>query len=101
MLKLQVQELLKLFTSPTKTVKLNKYFSIKLLDGKKQPIKSQTVSITIGKKTYNVKTNSQGLAKLKITTKIAKVGKVNVKCTFKGNDYYKSSTVSFKLTVKK
>ena len=41
------------------------------------------------------------MAKLKITTKIAKVGKVNVKCTFKGNDYYKSSSLSFKLTVKK
>ncbi len=98
---LTIEKAKSIFTSPTKTVKLNKYFSIKLLDGKKQPIKSQTVSITIGKKTYNVKTNSQGLAKLKITTKIAKVGKVNVKCTFKGNDYYKSSTVSFKLTVKK
>ncbi len=89
------------FTSPTKTVKLNNYFSIKLVDGKKQLVKSQYVIIKIGKKSYTVKTNSKGLARLKITSKIAAVGKVKVKCSLKTNNYYATSSSSFTMTVKK
>ena len=89
------------FNSPTKTVKLNNYFSIKLVDGKKQLVKSQYVIIKIGKKSYTVKTNSKGLARLKITSKIAAVGKVKVKCSLKTNNYYATSSTSFTMTVKK
>ncbi len=89
------------FNSPTKTVKLNKYFSVKVLDSKKQAVKSQFVVIKIGKKSYTVKTNAQGLAKLKITKKIANPGKVKVKCSLKSNNYYATSSISFTMTVKK
>ncbi len=86
------------FTSVTKSVKRGKYFSLKVLNGKNKPAKSVKVTIKFGSKTYTVKTNSQGVAKLKVSL-AAKKYSVTVKAY--ANTYYKALTKKYTVTVKK
>ena len=48
------------------TTKIKKY-SVSLKNNLKAPMKKVKVSLTIGKKTYNAKTNSKGIATFKLT----------------------------------
>ncbi len=89
------------FTGITKSVKRNKYFQVKLLDAKNQVIKSASIVLRIGKKSKTIKTNAKGIAKLKITTAIAKVGKNKVNLSFRATKFYNGKSAKFTLTVKK
>ena len=89
------------FKSVTKKVKLNKYFSVKLVSSKNKAIKNQKVVIKVGSKKFTVKTNSKGIAKLKLTKKIVKKGKsYKVVYSLKSNKYYKTSKSKYSVKVK-
>ena len=61
------------------------------------PSKGKIVKITINGKTYSKKTNADGYASLKLPT--LKNGIYTVKYKFSGNNYYKSSSTSGKVSV--
>jgi hypothetical protein len=69
-------------------------FTVKILNSKGKVYAKQTVKVKFKGKTYKLKTNSKGIATLKIPKKL-KAGKYTVKTTYKG------LTVSNKITVKK
>ena len=74
---------------------------MRLLNSKNKAIKGQKVKIKVGKKTYTVKTNKNGYAKLKITKKRAKIGKVKVSYQLVSNKLYTCLSKTLTLTVKK
>lgn len=78
------------------TTKIKKY-SVSLKNNLKAPMKKVKVSLTIGKKTYNAKTNSKGIATFKLT-KLTKTSKATVK--YLGNKNYNAASKKVKLTVK-
>ena len=78
------------------TTKIKKY-SVSLKNNLKAPMKKVKVSLTIGKKTYNAKTNSKGIATFKLT-KLTKTSKATVK--YLGNKNYYAASKKVKLTVK-
>lgn len=69
-------------------------FTVKILNTKGKPYAKQTVKVKFKGKTYSIKTNSKGIATLKLAKNL-KVGKYTVKTTYAG------MTVSNKITVKK
>lgn len=81
-----------------KSVKRGKYLKVRVLTGKNKAIKKQKVYIKIGKKTYKVKTDSNGYLKLKI-----KVSAKKYKVTYHlaKNKYYSSSEKKIALNVKR
>ncbi len=83
----------KAFKSTTK----NKKYSVSLKNNLKAPMKKVKVSLTIGKKTYNAKTNSKGIATFKLT-KLTKTSKATVR--YLGNKNYYAASKKVKLTVK-
>ena len=76
------------------TTKIKKY-SVSLKNNLKAPMKKVKVSLTIGKKTYNAKTNSKGIATFKLT-KLTKTSKATVK--YLGNKNYYAASKKVKLT---
>ncbi|MDO5860544.1 hypothetical protein, partial [Methanobrevibacter sp.] len=80
------------------SVKTKKY-TITLKDSKGKVIKSAKVTITVKGKKYSA-TVKNGKATFKIT-KLTKVGSWTAKVKFAGNTYYKASTKSVKIVVKK
>ena len=72
-------------------------FKIKVLDERGNPVANKNVKFTINKKTYTVKTNKNGIAKIKI-----KLSKGTYKLTAKfPKDYpYKSSSKTYTIKVK-
>ncbi|WP_405279376.1 peptidoglycan-binding protein [Methanobrevibacter sp.] len=78
------------------TTKIKKY-SVSLKNNLKAPMKKVKVSLTIGKTTYNAKTNSKGIATFKLT-KLTKTSKATVK--YLGNKNYYAASKKVKLTVK-
>lgn len=89
------------FKSVTKKVKINKYFSVKLVSSKNKAIKNQKIVIKVGSKKFTVKTNSKGIAKLKLTKKIVKKGNsYKVVYSLKSNKYYKTSKSKYSVKVK-
>lgn len=86
------------YTKMTKTVKKGKYFKFKVLTKNNKIVKKQKVSIKIGKKTYKVKTNSKGIAKVKVKLSPKKY-KVVIKLV--SNAYYTVSKKTIKIRVKK
>ncbi len=86
--------------APKITVKYkkSKYFKISVKHATtKKVVKNTYIKVKIGKKTYNVKTNSNGIAK--INTKKLKLGKHKVSI-FSGNSNYQMSAKSL-ITVKR
>lgn len=82
----------------TAKFKKSKYFQVAVKHKTtKKPVKNTHVKIKIDKKTYNVKTNSKGMAKVNI--KKLKVGKHKVTVT-SGNSNYKMSAKST-ITIKR
>ena len=73
------------FTSISKSVKRGKKISVKVLDRNNKVVKNVKVKIKVSKKTYYVKTNSKGIAKLKIAIKAKKV---KAAFSLKSNSYY-------------
>ena len=86
----------KAFKAKTKTKK----YTVTLKNSKKKAIKNVKVTLKVNGKTYSAKTNSKGQAIFKLT-KLTKVGKLPATVKFAGNDYYKASQKSVKITVKK
>ena len=74
-----------------KTIK----FTAKLLNSNGKILKNKKVTFKFSGKTYKIKTNSKGIATLKVTNKKLKVGKYTVKTT------YGKLTNSNKITIKK
>ena len=72
-------------------------FYVKLLTRDDKPIKNQMVTIKVAGKTYKVKTNKKGIAKIYLNLK---KGKRTVKYSFKKNAPYLSSSGSFKIKVR-
>lgn len=75
-----------------------KTFSLKLTSGSKA-ISKQKVTVKLNGKTYVVKTNSKGIAKL--TVKLPSVKKYNVAMKFLGNKNYKAASKTGYITVTK
>lgn len=73
------------FTSISKSVKRGKKISVKVLDKNNKIVKNVKVKIKVNKKTYYAKTNSKGIAKLKIALKAKKA---KVAFSLKSNAYY-------------
>ena len=79
----------------TNKFKKSKYFKVTVKNKvTKDPVKKTVIKLKIGKKTYNVKTDSKGVAKF--NTKKLKVGKYKVVIS-SGSDNYK---ISAKSTIK-
>lgn len=96
--KVTVKKVAVKYTKITKKVKKGKYFSFKVLTKNNKIIKKQKVSIKIGKRTYNVKTNSKGIAKVKVKLSPKKY-KTVIKMV--SNAYYTTSKKTVKIRVKK
>lgn len=73
------------FTSISKSVKKGKKISVKVLNKHNKIVKNVKVKIKVNKKTYYAKTNSKGIAKLKISIKAKKV---KAAFSLKSNSYY-------------
>ncbi len=91
---------------PTKIVKYyskiyrNKkvgYFKIKLTDVRGKALPSQKVTFKLKGKAYVKKTNSKGIATIKINLK---TGKYTVKAIFAKTPVYKSKSFAYKITVR-
>ena len=89
----------KTFKSKTKT----KTISVTLktvknsFDGKTYLNKGKKITLTVNGKTYTAKTNAKGVAKFSI--KITKKGKYNAKIKFAGDNTYKASNKTIKVTI--
>lgn len=79
------------------TVKKGKtiQFTAKLLNSKGKIIKGKLVNVKFNGKTYKIRTNSKGIATLKVSSKNLKITKYTVKSS------YGSLTVSNKITIKR
>lgn len=75
----------------------SQYFQVLLTDWYGNPLCGMSVKLTIDGKTYSGKTDSKGYFKVKTYRPL---GKYNVLVKFKGTNYYLSSKVSKKITVK-
>ena len=76
---------------------LKSLFYVKLTDSKGKVIKNQIVTIKVNGKTYNVKTNKYGNAKIFLNLK---KGTYKIKYSFKKTSPYLSSSGSVKIKVK-
>ncbi len=74
------------------------YYQITLKDESGNAVTGQKLSIKVNKKTYDVKTNKKGVAKIKLKLK---KGKYKVKITYKGSGKYLAAKKNTKITVKK
>ena len=79
-------------------VKETDYYKLILKDSLNNPVSNQKVSIKVNKKTYNVKTNAKGEAKVKLKLK---KGSYKVVMKYKGSDNYAAAKKTTKITVKK
>ena len=78
----------------------SKYLMAKLLSSKNKPIKGKVLIFTFNKKSYNVKTNAKGIAKLKVKVKVKSKKTFKYKVRFKGDKTYYAKTKSAKLVIK-
>ena len=76
-----------------------KTYQFKLTNAAGKAIKSQKVSVKINGKTYSLKTNSKGIAKLSI--KLTKVKKYKISMKFLGNSSFKAVSKTATITVTK
>lgn len=67
----------------SKKVKKTAKFNVKVLNSKGKAYSKQLVKVKFKGKTYKIKTNSKGIATLKISNKL-KVGKYTIKTTYNG-----------------
>ena len=76
-----------------------KTFKFKLLSSNGKALKSQKVTVKLNGKTYLVKTNAKGIAK--VTVKLKKVKKYKIKMGFLGNAEFKASSKTSTIKVVK
>ena len=74
------------------------YLSVKLVDSKNKAIAGQYVTVNFNGKTYNVKTDNNGIAKVKVSLSAEKTYPVTF--TYSGNDDYSASKTAAKIIVK-
>ena len=74
------------------------YLSVKLVDSKNKAIAGQYVTVNFNGKTYNVKTDNNGIAKVKVSFSAEKTYPVTF--TYSGNDDYSASKTAAKIIVK-
>jgi len=79
-------------------IKKATYYKVTLKDSNGNPLASQKLTIKVNKKTYKVKTNSKGVAKVKLKLK---KGKYTVQIRHVGSNKYLPSKKTAKITVKK
>ncbi|WP_405291283.1 right-handed parallel beta-helix repeat-containing protein [Methanobrevibacter sp.] len=86
-------------TSSNMKVKRNKKktFSLKLTNNAGKALKNQKILVKLNSKTYTIKTNGKGIAKLSF--KLSKVKKYKVSVKFLGNADYGASSKSYAITV--
>ena len=78
---------------------LNKIISVTLKDEEGKAIANSYVEISINGQKYTVKTNTNGIATVKVTLNAVKTYDINV--TFNGGEYFFASTGNGKITVTK
>ena len=76
----------------------NKYYRVKVFDDYGKTLKAETISIVINGKVYNVKTNKNGIAGVKLNK--FKVGKYTASINYKGFKVSNKITVRSTLTAK-
>ena len=76
-----------------------KTYQFKLTNSAGKAIKSQKVSVKLNGKTYSLKTNSKGVAKLSV--KLSKVKKFQISMKFLGNSNFKAVSKTATITVTK
>ena len=76
-----------------------KYIYVTLKDGAKKLLASKKITATVNGKTFSAKTNSKGVAKIKLTLTKVKTFKVSLK--FAGDSTYSASTKTIKVKVTK
>ena len=79
-------------------IKKATYYKVTLKDSNGNPLSNQKVKIKVNKKTSTVKTNSKGVAKVKLKLK---KGTYKVTITYAGNNKYNSVKTTKKIVVKK
>lgn len=89
----------KLTSSKLTTYPLSEqYISAKLIDSNGKPISGQKITFKFNSKTYSGKTNSNGIAKVKVSLTSKKTYSVTI--IYAGSDDYKSSKTSTTIAVK-
>ncbi len=78
----------------------SKIYTVTLLDSGKKPVKNVKITIKVNGKTYSAKTNAKGVAKFKITN-LKKAGTYKATVKYAGNKYYRQSSKTVKIKVKK
>ena len=76
----------------------DKYFSAKLTDSNGKAISGQKITFKLNGKSYSAKTDSNGIAKVKVCLSSKKNYSVTI--TYSGSDDYKSSKTATKIIVK-
>ena len=76
----------------------DKYLSVKLTDSKGKAISGEKVTFKFNGKTYTSKTNSNGIAKVKVSLSTKKTYSVTI--SYAGSDDYKSSKTTTNIVVK-
>jgi parallel beta-helix repeat protein len=79
-------------------IKKSDYYQFTLKDSSGKAIANQKITVKVKKKTYTVKTNAKGVAKVKLKLK---KGKYKIQMTYKGNNKYNAAKATKKITVKK
>ena len=74
------------------------YYSVKLVDSKGRAVSGEIISLTFNGQTYNVKTDSNGIAKVKIALSFKKT--YTVKMNYRGSDDYRASQSTSQIVVK-
>lgn len=85
-------------TSLINTVKNNKYYSVKLTTPDGTPVSEKMIDFVINGLSYTAKTDSNGVAKLKIT--VGNGGIYNIYSNFVGDNEFTKSSLQTKITVK-
>ena len=87
------------FAKATLKVKKAKKVKFTLKDASGKALSGKKITITVNKKTFTAKTNSKGIAYIKV--KVTKKGKFTATAKFAGDSAYKAITKKAKFTVKK
>jgi phosphotransferase system HPr-like phosphotransfer protein len=86
-----------------KSFKVNvktKVVKVTLKDSKNKGVKNAKITVKVKGVTYSAKTNSKGIASVKVT-KLTKTGSFTAAVKFAGNNYYKAASKSIKIKVTK
>ena len=97
-IKVNVQATKATFAKATLKVKKAKSVKFTLKDSKGKAIKGKKITIKVNGKTFSAKTNSKGVATIKV--KVAKKGKFTAVAKFAGDNTYKAISKKAVFTVK-